>query len=381
MHPESYNIMKSFIDNFVDSNHMVLDVGSRDVNGSYKNLFFGNNYVGLDVIEGKNVDVVVDEYSWPFQDESFDIVISGQAFEHIEFFWKTIEEMVRVLKVGGKVCIIAPAEEGKHRYPIDCWRFMSDGMRAIAKWSELEIIDTKTTKHKNRFIYADKKKRRNQMQDSVLIAKKVKKTKNPVININDFHRIFYDSLKGKDFVRWQGVGTKKYPNDLIIYQNIIYSHKPDFIIELGTYKGGSALFFANMMDLNNKGEVITVDVKKRKTPEHDRITYLNGSSLDLDVVDKIKSIIHGDVMVVIDSVHTKEHVLKEIMAYKDLVTENQYMVVEDTCLGYGIPNIFGSSPMEAVEEFLSDNNDFSVIRSCEKYLITTNPKGWLRRNG
>ena len=75
------------------------------------------------------------------QDEIFDVVISGQTFEHIEFFWLTMQEIKRILKQTGLCCIIAPSSGPEHKFPIDCWRFFPDGMKAIAKYAKLSIIE------------------------------------------------------------------------------------------------------------------------------------------------------------------------------------------------------------------------------------------------
>ena len=126
----------------------VLDVGSYDVNGSYRPLFPapGFEYVGLDMEAGPNVDVVIDSpYGWDsIESDSFDLVISGQAFEHIEFFWKTMEEMTRVLKKDGLLCLIAPHGFEEHRYPVDCYRFFSDGMVALARYVGIEPLHAHT---------------------------------------------------------------------------------------------------------------------------------------------------------------------------------------------------------------------------------------------
>ena len=141
----SKKIMQSFVEKYLEDKKLtILDVGSFNVNGSY-NRYFQNpkwKYTGADIVDGKNVDVVFKEpYNWQFKDNSFDVVISGQTFEHIEYPWLTIKEIERVMKPGGVGCIIAPSEGYEHRYPLDCWRFMPDGFRALAKWAGLEVID------------------------------------------------------------------------------------------------------------------------------------------------------------------------------------------------------------------------------------------------
>jgi SAM-dependent methyltransferase len=144
--------MTRFRDQFLgDKRNQVLniaDLGSYDVNGSYRSLFSESAwfYQGLDVSAGPNVDIVLnDPYSWQaLSSNSIDVVISGQAFEHVEFFWLTALELSRVLKPGGLCCLIAPSGGPEHRYPVDCWRFYSDGMRALMHYAGLEVLDAYT---------------------------------------------------------------------------------------------------------------------------------------------------------------------------------------------------------------------------------------------
>ena len=144
MHASSMLRMKYFVDTYLTpkgSLIKVLDTGSYDVNGSYKSLFDPSvfEYTGLDMVDGPNVDIVPkNTYQWKeVEDNSYDVVISGQAMEHAEFFWITALEMVRVLRPGGRLCIIVPRGFVRHRYPIDCYRFDTDGMVAIARYCNI----------------------------------------------------------------------------------------------------------------------------------------------------------------------------------------------------------------------------------------------------
>lgn len=126
----------------------VLDVGSAVVAGGHASNreAFANphwRYVGLDIEAGPNVDLIVAEpYDWrEVADASFDIVTCSQVFEHTEFFWITILEIGRVLKPGGLAFIVAPGSGPLYRYPVDCWRFYDDGMPALAKWADLDVLD------------------------------------------------------------------------------------------------------------------------------------------------------------------------------------------------------------------------------------------------
>jgi SAM-dependent methyltransferase len=122
----------------------ILDVGAMNVNGSYRELLTDANwqYTGVDMAAGPGVDLVLPSpYDWSgLQSACYDVVISGQAFEHIEYPWVTILEVSRVLKPGGIVCVIAPSGGYEHRYPVDCWRYYPDGMAALARWADLDVV-------------------------------------------------------------------------------------------------------------------------------------------------------------------------------------------------------------------------------------------------
>lgn len=122
----------------------VLDVGSNDVNGSYRQLFEGCDveYVGVDMAEGRGVDVVLsDPYQLPFEAGSLDFVLCGQMLEHCEFPWLSVREMMRVLRPSGLLFLIAPSGGPIHRFPVDCYRFYPDAYRAFAKDAGCHLID------------------------------------------------------------------------------------------------------------------------------------------------------------------------------------------------------------------------------------------------
>lgn len=202
------------------------------------------------------------------------------------------------------------------------------------------------------------------------------------IIVDQFNRIYYESAVWTK-TRWLGTPILKCPTDLWIYQEIIFEVKPDFVIECGTAYGGNALFFASLFDLIGKGEIVTIDVKDvKERPKHERITYLLGSSTSKEIVEQVRRLVSnkGTIMVILDSDHHKEHVLNELRIYGDLVTEASYLIVEDTNInGHPVYPDFGAGPMEAVEEFLKENKNFVVDASKEKFYLTFNPRGYLRR--
>ena len=149
MHPESMDLMKYFIDKYLSETTQlkILDVGSQAVKVqslSYKNLMRNNwKYEGLDIEAGMNVDIVVkDPYNWVnIKDETYDIVISGQALEHVKYPWLTMKEIARVSKKNGLVCIIVPSMGFEHRFPVDCYRYLPDGLRALGEYVNLEVLE------------------------------------------------------------------------------------------------------------------------------------------------------------------------------------------------------------------------------------------------
>lgn len=149
MHTSSLAHMRRLADTYLkgQSDLTIVDIGSWDVNGSYKPLLSepGWRYCGVDLTAGPNVDVVMTSpYKLPMASHSVDVLVSGQAFEHIEFFWLTWLEICRVVKPGGLIFLIAPSRGPEHRYPQDCWRFYPDGFRALAIYGSLELVEVST---------------------------------------------------------------------------------------------------------------------------------------------------------------------------------------------------------------------------------------------
>ena len=178
MHLSSLDGMREFREKYLSgkegSSLKILDLGSMAIGGSYRPIFEESQweYIGVDISSGDNVDIVLsDPYDWlEIESCSIDIVISGQAFEHIEYFWKTMTEIARVLKQGGLCCILAPSGGREHRYPVDCWRFYPDGFRALAHYADLEVVSVKT--HWESREYEDDS---DQWADTILIARKGEK--------------------------------------------------------------------------------------------------------------------------------------------------------------------------------------------------------------
>jgi cephalosporin hydroxylase len=203
--------------------------------------------------------------------------------------------------------------------------------------------------------------------------------------VADFTTLYYQQPAYWAGTYWLGIHCVKSPLDLWIYQEIVYETRPDLIVETGTWQGGSALYFASLLDLIGSGRVLSIDLEpvRDELPEHPRIAYWGGrSSVDPEVLGDVRGEARDrTVMVVLDSDHRKEHVLEELRLYAPLVTPGSYIVVEDTILnGHPVSPEFGPGPMEAAEEFLRSDSSFTADRRREKLYLTFNPKGYLRRS-
>jgi len=187
---------------------------------------------------------------------------------------------------------------------------------------------------------------------------------------------------------WFGIPTLQNPLDVWITQEIISQTKPDFIIETGTFVGGSAALWATILEqVNPKGRVITVDIhdaskKNRETLPifKRRIDFLLGSSTAPETFEKIKRRVgKGSVMVILDSGHTEHHVLDELRLYAPLVHVGGYIVVQDGFFDGKQPTGFGPGPKAAAEAFLAENDAFVADRDRERLKGSYNPMGFLRR--
>ena len=195
------------------------------------------------------------------------------------------------------------------------------------------------------------------------------------------HDVLYES-DAWTHATWLGTQALKNPLDLWVYQEIMVETKPELIVETGTYRGGSAHFLASLCDLMGRGEVVSIDIEPRRDdyPEHPRITYLAGrSSTDQEVVDDVRDRSAGrPILVILDSDHSQAHVEAELAAYAPLVPVGCYVIVEDSNIGR-IRKDLMPGPSEAVEAFLAHTDEFEIDGNREKFLITFNPSGYLRR--
>lgn len=180
-----------------------------------------------------------------------------------------------------------------------------------------------------------------------------------------------------------GVPTQKNPLDFWVYQELITATRPDVIVEIGNKYGGSTLALAHLQDLLGAGRIIAVDIDHGNiypaATSHSRIEFLEGDAVDL--AGRVKTMIKRDesVLVIEDSSHTYENTLKVLHSYCGLIKPGGYMVVEDSICHHGLDTGPKPGAYEAIEEFLAKDDRFFDDREMESFVITWNPRGFLRR--
>jgi cephalosporin hydroxylase len=205
---------------------------------------------------------------------------------------------------------------------------------------------------------------------------------------DNFHMLWYQNQNTWKKNKWLGILTRQNPMDIWVTQEIIVDTKPDFIVETGTLFGGSALVWATILQqVNSDGRVITVDIEdstqeaKKLSLWKEKVDFFLGSSVAPEILETIGKKVKGKkVLVVLDSDHRKDHVLKELLAYSAFVQVGGYIIVQDTnSNGHPVTPGSGPGPMEAVEEFLIGNKHFESDLHRERLLFTFCPRGFLKR--
>ena len=180
-----------------------------------------------------------------------------------------------------------------------------------------------------------------------------------------------------------GIRALKSPLDYWIYQEIIFETKPDVIVEIGNRYGGSTLALAHICDLLDRGRVIGLDISHKNIAEdakkHHRITFIEGDACES--YDRVKELISDEehILVIEDSSHTYENTLNVLNRYSELTKPGDYFIVEDSICHHGLSVGPSPGPYEAIETFIKENSDFEIDRGKESFLITWNPKGYLKR--
>jgi len=207
--------------------------------------------------------------------------------------------------------------------------------------------------------------------------------------IKNFHLLYHSVKEVHQKTNWLGVKIQQTPNDMWTVQEIMQEVQPDFVIETGTFKGGSALYFASLFHImKDSGRVITVNIEnqldgaERLPLFQEHVIPLIGDSVSDEIINKIKSIVQDkSAIVLLDFDHHKNHVLWEMERYAQFVPIGSYLIVHDTNFnGNPVLPDFGPGPMEAVSEYLGRSRpQFEIDRSREKFLLTFYPEGFLKR--
>jgi len=198
--------------------------------------------------------------------------------------------------------------------------------------------------------------------------------------INLFHSTWGGTFKNK----WYGISTVQNPLDVWITQEIMFETKPDVVVECGTYHGGSAILWATILkNIVPDARIITIDIKDVRDPAAkvhplavESVDFLLGSSTDPKIVAEVKRCVKGKkVLLILDSLHTRDHVLDELNSYWDIVEVESYILVQDTVH----PKGHVTGPGKAVKDFLAINKNFKIDQTRERFGLTNNRNGFLKR--
>lgn len=194
-----------------------------------------------------------------------------------------------------------------------------------------------------------------------------------------YRKKWFSNPKGLMTNHFLGVHTLQNPLDVWITQEIMVEVKPDVVVEAGTFKGGSAALWAILLEnINPDGQVITIDIEDQRTEEaknlrasKERVTFLLGGSTDPKTVEEVRRRIEGKrALFILDSLHTREHVLGELRAYGPMVPVGSYIIVQDT---------IATGALFGIRDYLKENDAFVQDRSRERLMISNNVEGFLKR--
>lgn len=204
------------------------------------------------------------------------------------------------------------------------------------------------------------------------------------MNIRDW--LYYHQNNVHFNQRYRGLNMIKNPFDLIIYEELFWELKPTVVIEIGNRYGGFSLWLMDRMKLVGiDGKIITIDIEPLADGnfsgyKSDKFISIIGDCNASDTIDKVKKYIKKNdiVLIIEDSAHTFDNTLKALENYKNIVTIGSYLIIED-----GICDVIdlgvNPGPMKAVEAWIKNNDNFEIDRSRERYIMTYNPKGYLKR--
>jgi cephalosporin hydroxylase len=208
--------------------------------------------------------------------------------------------------------------------------------------------------------------------------------------------IHADKYKYSYNFEWLGIPIIKYPNDMVVYQELIWKVKPDLIIETGVALGGSIVFAASILEMIGQGQVIGIDIdirehNRKRLEQHrlfNRISLIESDSLSLELHDHLNEIANSKkTLVVLDSHHSHDHVLAELKLFSRYINIGSYIVLPDTFIEYFPKGYYserpwdvGNNPMTALEQFLQERPDFEIdTYFSSKALISESFCGYIKK--
>jgi cephalosporin hydroxylase len=202
--------------------------------------------------------------------------------------------------------------------------------------------------------------------------------------VRSFNKLYYLLRKNTfDTTTFMGKHVLKFPTDLWSYQEIIFEKRPDVIVETGVFLGGSTFFYAKLQEMIGNGRVISIDITLDSVdPELfdiPNVTLLEGSTTDPQTLARVKALIKDNesVMVILDSDHTEQHVFDELRLFSTLVTDNQYLIVEDGLIETVYPLFNRAGPATATRRFLKQFGGFLVDHYRNRFLLSLSPASFL----
>jgi ubiquinone/menaquinone biosynthesis C-methylase UbiE len=379
MHASSLENMQKAYDRYVNTEHFakkikikVMDIGGANVNGSYADIFSSNEfeYKAVDIHPGDAVDIVLDDpYTLPFADAEIDILISGQAFEHVECFWDLFKEMSRVIKRDGLIILIAPSGGPIHRYPVDCYRFYPDAYSALASYVEINLVD----------VWMDTRGPWNDLVGIFSKSETFKKVSKP--NEPQREKAFtlnlYEKSTQPTFINKASTisGAEKIQGSVFYIETLKKLHatlQPQTYIEIGVRLGKSlALSEANSIGIDPV-PAENIEIKENhklfKITSDEFFEFYSTHKIDKGSVD----------FAFIDGMHLFEFVLRDFINIEKFANSHTVVVIDD---------IFPNHPIQAQRNRVSRvwTGDVWKIKTClEKYrpdlnivALDTSPTGLL----
>jgi cephalosporin hydroxylase len=391
-HPEQLDFFQS-----VKSRHpelfsevSVLEVGSLDINGSVRQVFDNTTrYIGVDLAEGPGVDMVKQGQHLNFAEREFDVAVSAECFEHNPWWVQTFTNMCRM---SDAAVIFTCASTGRPEHgtaqttPGDSPFTVAEGWdyyRNLTSYDFTSTFDLSVWFSDWEFSY-------NPTTCDLYFYGIRNSSNREQLDTSEKQSVF-DLWKSRFALHTSKTATEtyrgrpliKFPEDLRVYQSLIEKHRPEVIVELGSYAGGSALWFADQMRLFcDTVEVHSVDVMDVEPSNIPGVVFHKGSVDDRNLAQKIAKIVNGRAcMVVEDSAHTYHTTSKALELYSNLVTGGQWFVVEDTVVDYPELRLenWPLGVVPAINDFMRSHSGRRFTRhNLAPYTLTCHPYGWLQ---